>query len=73
MTQKCNTTRTPIAERSDDALISLAEFSDFLSRSKASIYRDIRAKRIDPPIKIGRSSRWRVGYARSLTRSMEGA
>lgn len=56
-----------IASLSDDALLSVKEFGEFLNRSKAAIYRDIRSGRIKPPIKIGNSSRWRVGYARSLS------
>ncbi len=62
-----------LALADDDALLSVRELAEFLNRSKSSIYRDILAGRIESPTKIGKSSRWRVGYARSLTRNMEGA
>jgi predicted DNA-binding transcriptional regulator AlpA len=51
-----------------DSLISVQELCEFLNRSKPSIYRDIKQGRIDPPIKFGSSSKFRMGYARSLTR-----
>lgn len=58
-----------LALADDDALLSVRELSEFLNRSKSSIYRDILAGRIESPVKIGKSSRWRVGYARSLSKT----
>lgn len=55
-----------LAIADDDALMSVRDLAEFLNRSKSSIYRDILAGRIESPIKIGKSSRWRVGYARTL-------
>ena len=62
-----------LAIADDDALMSVRELAEFLNRSKSSIYRDILNGRIESPIKIGKSSRWRVGYARSLSKSGMGA
>ena len=59
-----------LALADDDALLTVRELAEFLNRSRASIYRDIRAGRIESPTKIGKSSRWRVGYARSLARGV---
>ncbi len=59
-----------LALADDDALLSVRELAEFLNRSKSSIYRVILVGRIKSPTKIGKSSRCRVGYARSLTRNM---
>lgn len=41
-------------------LFSIAELSDLFSRSKSSIYADIKKGKFPPPVKIGpRVSRWR--------------
>jgi predicted DNA-binding transcriptional regulator AlpA len=58
-----------LATLPDDALLDFREVCTFLNRSKASLYRDIRAGRIAAPVKIGSSSRWQIGHIRSLTRS----
>ncbi len=42
-----------------DILLPLTEVCKILARSKASIYRDIKAGRFPAPQKLGGSSRWR--------------
>ena len=42
-----------------DVLLDLKAVCEILSRSKASIYRDIKAKRFPKQVKLGGSSRWR--------------
>ena len=50
----------------DDALIDVQELCAIRRRSKAATYRDIAAGIVEPPIKVGASSRWRMGYVRAL-------
>lgn len=42
-----------------DVLLDLKAVCEILCRSKASIYRDIAAKRFPQQIRVGGSSRWR--------------
>lgn len=49
----------------DDAAIDIQILSILLSRSVASIWRDVRASRLPAPFKAGpRSTRWRLGDVR---------
>lgn len=49
----------------DEAAIDIQILSILLSRSIASIWRDVKAGRIAPPFKAGpRSTRWRLGDVR---------
>ncbi len=42
-------------------LLTIEELGAFLQRSRASIYRDVHAKRLPPPLKLGeRCSRWNL-------------
>jgi predicted DNA-binding transcriptional regulator AlpA len=41
-------------------LIDLRELSRLLDRSRASIARDVTAGRLPTPVRIGRSTRWRL-------------
>lgn len=55
----------------DSALVDIAVVSALLSRSPASLWRDVAAGRLAPPIRIGgRSVRWQVGAVRA---AMQGA
>jgi predicted DNA-binding transcriptional regulator AlpA len=47
---------TPITER----LVDIKTVCAVLSRSRASIYRDIERGDFPEPIKLGHSSRWRM-------------
>lgn len=49
----------------DNYLVSLNEASDLLDRSRVSLYRDVKAGRLRL-IKIGNSSRLRLGDIRAL-------
>lgn len=50
----------------DEAAIDIQILSILLSRSIASIWRDVKAGRIAPPFKAGpRSTRWKLGDVRS--------
>jgi predicted DNA-binding transcriptional regulator AlpA len=49
----------------DDALIEIRVISALLGRSTASIWRDVAHGRLAQPVRIGRSTRWRVGAARA--------
>ena len=49
----------------DEALIEIRTVSALLGRSKASIYRDVAIGRLPAPIKLGGSTRWRVGGVRA--------
>lgn len=49
--------KTPSAH---DSLVDLATLVDILQRSRASIYRDIQNKTFPKPLKLGRSSRWKL-------------
>lgn len=50
----------------DAALIDIRVVSALLGRSRASIWRDVAGGRLAPPIKVGFSTRWRVGDVRDL-------
>ena len=50
----------------DDALVDLKTLSVLASRSRSSIYRDIRQGYFVKPLRLGKtSSRWRVGDVRA--------
>jgi predicted DNA-binding transcriptional regulator AlpA len=49
-----------------DRLLTSKEVCEWLGRSHASLYRDIAAGLIQPPIKIGASSRWPASEIRAL-------
>lgn len=49
----------------DAALIEIRVVSALLGRSKASIWRDVEWGRLAPPVKVGGSTRWRVGDVRA--------
>lgn len=49
-----------IESSTPDKLVSIAAVAAILDRSRASIYRDIAQKVFPKPLKIGRSSRWRM-------------
>lgn len=50
----------------DTALVDIAVVAVLLGRSPASIWRDVSAKRLTSPIRVGsRSTRWRAGDVRS--------
>ncbi len=49
----------------DEALIDIRVVSTLLGRSAASIWRDVERGRLAPPVKVGHSTRWRVGDVRA--------
>ncbi|MDA0319175.1 MAG: AlpA family phage regulatory protein [Proteobacteria bacterium] len=50
----------------DGALVDLKTLSTLASRSRSSIYRDIRLGHLSKPIRLGKSSsRWRVEDVRA--------
>ncbi|MGR3572809.1 helix-turn-helix transcriptional regulator [Brevirhabdus sp.] len=49
-----------IESSTPDKLVSIAAVAAILDRSRASIYRDIAQRVLPKPLKIGRSSRWRM-------------
>jgi predicted DNA-binding transcriptional regulator AlpA len=49
----------------DEALIEIRTVSALLGRSRASIWRDVATGRLPAPIKLGGSTRWRVGSVRA--------
>lgn len=50
----------------DDALVDIHVVSNLLSRSRASIWRDVLAGRLAAPLSNGpKSTRWRVGDVRA--------
>jgi predicted DNA-binding transcriptional regulator AlpA len=49
----------------DAALIDIWVVSALLARSKASIWRDVGRGRLASPVKMGHSTRWRVGDVRA--------
>ena len=54
-----------IGSMPDDAAIDIQILSVLLSRSVASIWRDVKAGRIAAPFKAGpRSTRWKLGAVR---------
>lgn len=50
----------------DEAFVDLKVVSTLLDRSPATIWRDVANGRILKPQKVGSSSKWRVGYVRSV-------
>ena len=58
-----------------DVLVDLKTVCHALSRSRASIYRDIKCGTFPKPSKIGSSSRWRLSELRAViaTASLRGA
>ena len=54
----------------DDALVSIAIVCALYERSRASIWRDVKAGRCPAPVRIGTScTRWRVGDLRKATQN----
>ncbi len=49
----------------DDALIELRVVCALRGRSRASNWRDVKDGRLAQPIKVGHSTRWRVGDVRA--------
>lgn len=49
----------------DEALIDIRAVCALLGRSSASIWRDVAAGRLAAPVKVGCSTRWRVGDVRA--------
>jgi predicted DNA-binding transcriptional regulator AlpA len=50
----------------DEALVDLKTVSTLASRSRSSIYRDIRHGHLEEPLRLGKtSSRWRVEDVRA--------
>ena len=49
----------------DAALIDIRVVSALLGRSRASIWRDVERGRLASPVKVGHSTRWRVGDVRA--------
>jgi predicted DNA-binding transcriptional regulator AlpA len=49
----------------DAALTDIRVVSALLSRSRASIWRDVERGRLASPVKVGHSTRWRVGDVRA--------
>lgn len=54
-------TSTPI-----DPLLDIKAVAEALSRSRASIYRDIKAETFPKPLKICGSARWRTSQVRDF-------
>ena len=50
----------------DEALIEVRAVSHLLGRCPASVWRDVTAGRLAQPVKIGSSTRWRVGDVRRV-------
>jgi predicted DNA-binding transcriptional regulator AlpA len=50
----------------DDALIEVRVVSKLLGRCPASVWRDVKNGFLASPIKIGNSTRWRVGDVRTV-------
>ena len=49
----------------DAALVDIRVVSALLARSRASIWRDVERGRLASPVKVGGSTRWRVGDVRA--------
>jgi predicted DNA-binding transcriptional regulator AlpA len=49
----------------DAALVDIRVVSALLGRSRASIWRDVGRGRLASPVKMGHSTRWRVGDVRA--------
>ena len=56
-----------------DRLLTSKEVCEWLGRSHASLYRDIAAGLINPPLKIGHSSRWPASEIRALIEKAKAA
>lgn len=57
----------------DSARVDVTVVSVVFGRSKASIWRDVQAKRLPAPVKSGlRSTRWVVGELRKSLRGQQG-
>ena len=46
-------------------LIDVQQLTQLLGRSRASIARDVAAGRVPDPVRIGNSTRWRLGEIRA--------
>jgi predicted DNA-binding transcriptional regulator AlpA len=59
----------------DSALVNIETLSTLLCRSRASIYRDLANPSIPlpRPVKLGHSSRWRVGEIRQFLNNTQDA
>ena len=55
-----------IANSDFDVLVDLKTVCPALSRSRASIYRDIERGTFPQPVKVGFSSRWRLSQLRAV-------
>jgi predicted DNA-binding transcriptional regulator AlpA len=53
----------------DEALIDIRVVCALRSRSRASIWRDVSRGYLAPPVKVGHSTRWRVGDVRAALAS----
>ena len=49
----------------NEALIDIGTVCVLRGRSRASTYRDVADGRLAPPVKVGSSTRWRVGDVRA--------
>jgi predicted DNA-binding transcriptional regulator AlpA len=49
----------------DEALIDIRVVCALRGRSRASNWRDVERGRLAPPVKVGHSTRWRVGDVRA--------
>ena len=56
----------------DEALVDLHTLRALLSRSKTTIYRDIREGRLPHPIKFGFANRWTAGQIRAALNKCAG-
>lgn len=54
------------AQPEADRLIDIKTVCFLLCRSRASIYRDIERGEFPAPIKLGRSSRWRMSHLNKI-------
>lgn len=56
-----------------EGYVDAKTFAAYLDISKSNLYAAIRRGQIADPVKIGKSSRWPVGYIRSLDLGGEAA
>jgi len=49
----------------DDALLDVRDVGTLVSRSRASLWRDVKSGRLPQPIAIGGAKRWRVEDVRA--------
>ncbi|MGR3761815.1 helix-turn-helix transcriptional regulator [Roseobacteraceae bacterium NS-SX3] len=49
-----------------EALIGISTLVQMLQRSRASIYRDIQNKAFPKPLKLGKSSRWKLSEVQAV-------